>query len=170
MSFHPDTVQQQANSPWGAIVLAASPQGLCGLWFQGQRHEPTGWLYGASAWPQDASNPVLASTLKQLQEYWQGQRTTFDLPLDCSAGTLFQQTVWQALRTLAYGYTCSYGALARQLGRPTAVRAVATAIGRNPISIVIPCHRVLGQNDHLTGYAGGLEKKSALLQLECQSG
>lgn len=166
MSFHPDTVQQQASSPWGGIVLAASPQGLCGLWFQGQLYEPTAFLYGAKAWPQDASNPILSSALAQLQEYWHGKRTVFDLPLDCSGGTEFQQSVWQVLRTIDYGQTCSYSAIARQLGWPKAVRAIATAIGRNPMSIIIPCHRVLGQDGSLTGYAGGLDRKAALLRLE----
>ncbi|GAB3359661.1 MULTISPECIES: methylated-DNA--[protein]-cysteine S-methyltransferase [Giesbergeria] len=168
MPFHPNTVQYRAHSPWGELALAASPQGLCGLWFVGQRHMPT----CLDAWPHHADNPYVHATLEQLQTYWEGQRTTFDLPLDCSSGTPFQQSVWQALRHIRYGQTCSYSALAKHLGKPSAVRAVAAAVGRNPISVIIPCHRVLGQDGSLTGYAGGLERKSALLQLEsaqCQS-
>lgn len=169
MPFHPDTVQHRASSPWGELALAASPQGLCGLWFVGQRHMPAR-LSGIGAWPHHADNPHVHATLEQLQTYWEGQRTAFDLPLDCSSGTPFQQSVWQALCHLHYGETCSYSTLAMRLGKPTAVRAVAAAVGRNPISVIIPCHRVLGQDGSLTGYAGGLERKAALLQLESISG
>jgi len=101
-----------------------------------------------------------------LTQYFAGQRRQFDLPLDLSAGTPFQQTVWQSLQSLTCGQTCSYGVLSAQLGRPTAVRAVSSAVGRNPVSIVVPCHRLLGANGALTGYAGGLDRKAALLKLE----
>ncbi len=105
-------------------------------------------------------------TKAQLDGYFSGQRTTFDGALDLRAGTPFQQAVWQALRAIAPGTTTSYGALSRAIGKPRAVRAVGAAIGRNPISIIVPCHRVVGSSGALTGYAGGLQRKSALLQLE----
>lgn len=149
------------DSPLGLIRVAASPQGVCGVWFEGQRHQPD-----ASAWPTRPNHPLLQQATLQLTQYFAGQRRQFDLPLDLSAGTPFQQTVWQALQSLPFGASCSYGALSAQLGRPTAVRAVSSAVGRNPVSIVVPCHRVLGANGALTGYAGGLGRKAALLKLE----
>ncbi|MGB4360450.1 MAG: methylated-DNA--[protein]-cysteine S-methyltransferase [Rhodoferax sp.] len=149
------------DSPLGLIRVAASPQGVCGVWFEGQRHQPD-----ASAWPTLPDHPLLQQATVQLTQYFAGQRRQFDLPLDLSAGTPFQQTVWQALQSLPFGTSCSYGALSAQLGRPSAVRAVSSAVGRNPVSIVVPCHRVLGANGALTGYAGGLDRKAALLKLE----
>ncbi|MDD2545576.1 MAG: methylated-DNA--[protein]-cysteine S-methyltransferase [Burkholderiaceae bacterium] len=165
MHFHPATVQTSIDTPLGEVHLAASPQGLAGLWFAGQKHLPPS-LSGPQAWPQQAAHPVLQAAASQLQQYLRGERQGFELPLDLSGGTPFQQAVWQALRTMACGQSCSYGALSRQLGRASAVRAVAAAVGRNPISIVVPCHRVLGADGSLTGYAGGLERKQALLALE----
>ncbi|MDO9145293.1 methylated-DNA--[protein]-cysteine S-methyltransferase [Rhodoferax sp.] len=149
------------DSPLGLIRVAASPQGVCGVWFEGQRHQPD-----ASRWPTVEDHPLLQQATVQLTQYFAGQRRQFDLPLDLSAGTPFQQTVWQALQSLPFGTSCSYGALSAQLGRPSAVRAVSSAVGRNPVSIVVPCHRVLGANGALTGYAGGLDRKAALLKLE----
>ena len=102
---------------------------------------------------------------QQLQAYLQGRLTQFNLPL-APQGTAFQQHVWQALQPLAYGTTCSYGALATAIGKPQAVRAMAAAIGKNPLSIIIPCHRVVGSQGQLTGYAGGLARKQWLLGLE----
>jgi methylated-DNA-[protein]-cysteine S-methyltransferase len=102
----------------------------------------------------------------QLQDYFAGHRTVFDLPLDLSRGTAFQQSVWQALLNIGAGTHQSYGQLAARLSKPQAVRAVGAAVGRNPVSIIVPCHRVLGSTGQLTGYAGGLERKRALLQLE----
>jgi methylated-DNA-[protein]-cysteine S-methyltransferase len=101
-----------------------------------------------------------------LQQYFAGQRTLFDLPLNTATGTAFQQAVWQALLTIRPGTTCSYCTLASRIGKPAAVRAVGAAVGRNPLSIIVPCHRVIGTNGSLTGYAGGLARKTALLQLE----
>ena len=101
----------------------------------------------------------------QLDEYFAGQRNDFDLAVD-PAGTPFQRDVWQALRTIPYGMTTNYGTLAQHLGKPKASRAVGAANGRNPISIVIPCHRVIGANGDLTGYAGGMARKESLLKLE----
>lgn len=149
------------DSPLGPMTLAASRQGLCGVWFDGQKHQPD-----TSAWPRDASHPVLMQTQAQLAAYFSGQRSVFDVPLDLGQGTEFQQGVWSALLEIAPGATTTYSGLARRLARPLAVRAVAAAIGRNPISIIVPCHRVLGAGGALTGYAGGLDRKAALLQLE----
>ena len=110
-------------------------------------------------------NPILVRTAKQLQEYFAGTRNRFDLELDFS-GTDFQKKVWQALLTIPFGETRSYSEIARQIGNPSAVRAVGAANGKNPISIVAPCHRVIGASGKLTGFAGGLEAKERLLTLE----
>ncbi|MDO9149194.1 MAG: methylated-DNA--[protein]-cysteine S-methyltransferase [Hydrogenophaga sp.] len=152
------------TSPLGTLLLAASTQGLAGVWFSNQRHRPSEGLI--HSWPTDASNPVLQATAQQLSRYWEGGLNRFDLPLDLSDGTLFQQSVWSALCAIPPGQTLRYGELASQIGRPAAVRAVGTAIGRNPLSIVVPCHRVVGADGSLTGYAGGLDRKAALLRLE----
>lgn len=165
MQYPCDTVQCRTTTPLGDVRLAASALGLVGLWFDGQRHLPAR-LDGAGAWPIDNHHPVLRAAALQLQEYLQGQRTQFDLPLDLPCGTPFQQAVWRALLAIPRGATTSYGALARRLGNPHAVRAVGAAVGRNPISVVVPCHRVLGSGGALTGYAGGLTRKVALLRLE----
>jgi methylated-DNA-[protein]-cysteine S-methyltransferase len=151
-------------SPLGTIVIAATDTALVGLWFDGQRHQPD-----PSTWPLVQHHPVLDATKVQLAQYFAGQRQQFDLPLDLSAGTAFQQHVWAQLQAIASGNTVSYGQLSQQLGNPKAVRAVGAAVGRNPISIVVPCHRVLGANGALTGYAGGLDRKTALLQLESRT-
>lgn len=161
MKHFTDTVTTIFNSPLGLMRLAASPHGLCGVWFEGQRHQAD-----ASGWPSAANHPLLQQTIAQLTQYFAGQRRQFDVPLDLSAGTPFQQAVWQGLQNLAFGQTCSYGALSAQIGRPTAVRALSGAVARNPVSIIVPCHRVLGANGALTGYAGGLDRKAALLKLE----
>lgn len=161
MKFHPSTVQTRYASPLGPMIVAATDAGLAGLWFEDQRHLPE-----SSDWPQASAHPVLLQAIAQLDEYFRGRRSCFALPLDLQGGTAFQQSVWQALLAIPAGATTSYGAISRQVGRPAAVRAVGAAIGRNPVSIVVPCHRVLGRDGSLTGYAGGLERKSALLALE----
>lgn len=167
MQFHPLTVQARADTSLGPVRLAASPAGLSGVWFEGQRHEPTAQLHGPDAWAIGPSDhPVLREAARQLQQYLGGQRLHFELPLDLSGGTAFQQSVWRALLQIDRGQTISYGALGLQLGNPSAVRAVGAAVGRNPLSVVVPCHRVLGANGSLTGYAGGLDRKRALLTLE----
>lgn len=166
MQFHPDTQQIRVASALGPVRLAASPVGLCGLWFEGQRHEPA-TLNGAGAWPMArAGSPVLNAAAAQLVEWLAGKRHDFDLPLDLSGGTPFQQAVWRALLGIAWGQTRSYGEVAQIAGAPAAVRAVGAAVGRNPLSLVLPCHRVLGASGALTGYAGGLERKRALLAME----
>ena len=165
MQFHPSTVQARTDTPLGTVRLAASPTGLCGLWFDGQRHLPAP-LNGPLAWHEAPEHPVLRQATEQLRQYLCGERQHFDLPLDLTGGTPFQQAVWQALQRIPIGHTMSYAALGLQIGRPTAVRAVGNAVGRNPLSVVVPCHRVLGLDGSLTGYAGGLERKAALLHLE----
>ena len=159
----PALLTRTLDTPLGAMLLAASPQGLAGAWFcSGQRDTPD-----ASGWTTaPASHPVLSAAATQLAQYFADERTAFELPLDLSAGTAFQQRVWRALLALPWGQTCSYGALAQQIGQPQAVRALGGAVGRNPISIIVPCHRVLGAKGALTGYSGGLERKVALLQRE----
>ena len=152
------------NSPLGLITLAASEKGLCGLWFENQKHGPS--LTMIQSWRIDPSNTFLQQTQTQLLAYFSGQHTVFNVPLDLSAGTPFQQAVWQALLTIPSASSQSYGHLARQLNNPNAVRAVGAAVGRNPVSIIVPCHRILGAGGQLTGYAGGLWRKQALLKLE----
>ena len=166
MQYHPHTVQARADTALGPVRLAASPTGLCGIWFEGQRHEPSQQLYGSTAWAEADGHPLLQAATGQLQQYLRGERDGFDLPLDLSGGTPFQQQVWQALRGIAPGATTSYGSLSAAIGKPAAVRALGAAVGRNPVSIVVPCHRVVGADGSLTGYAGGLERKTALLSLE----
>jgi methylated-DNA-[protein]-cysteine S-methyltransferase len=165
MKFNPSIVQTAFISPLGPMTLAATPAGLAGVWFNGQRHLPDE-LASPSSWPANASHPVLKKTAKQLTQYFAGQRQTFDVPLDLSGGTAFQQAVWQALLAIPSGKTTSYGSISKTTGNAAAVRAVGAAVGRNPISIIVPCHRVLGADGSLTGYAGGLDRKTALLKLE----
>jgi methylated-DNA-[protein]-cysteine S-methyltransferase len=152
------------NSPLGWITLAASEKGLCGLWFENQKHGPS--LTMIQSWHIDPSNPFLQQAQMQLLAYFSGQHTVFSVPLDLSVGTPFQQSVWQALLTIPSASSQSYGHLARQLNNPKAVRAVGAAVGRNPVSIIVPCHRILGSGGQLTGYAGGLWRKQSLLKLE----
>jgi len=149
------------ESPLGGITLAATDLGLAGVWFDHQRHEPD-----MSGWHRYDAHPVLREAAVQLLDYFAGRRLHFDLPLDLGHGTAFQRSVWKALLAIPPGKTTSYGALGDEIGRPRAVRAVGAAVGRNPISVVVPCHRVLGADGGLTGYAGGLERKSTLLALE----
>jgi methylated-DNA-[protein]-cysteine S-methyltransferase len=165
MNFHPSIVQDSYASPLGRITMAATDAGLAGVWFEGQRHLPKE-LNEPSAWPAHSAHAVLKQTAQQLGEYFGGNRNTFDLALDLSGGTAFQQLVWQALLRIGSGHTCSYGSISQSIGNPAAVRAVGAAVGRNPISIIVPCHRVIGADGTLTGYAGGLDKKTALLKLE----
>jgi methylated-DNA-[protein]-cysteine S-methyltransferase len=150
------------DGPLGRMLLATTPQGLCGLWFtQGQRDCPP-----HADWPLDATHPVLVAATEQLRRYFDGRLHRFELPLDLGGGTAFQQQAWRALLDIGWGETIRYGELARRMGRPAASRAAGVAIGRNPISIVVPCHRVVGAGGALTGYAGGLARKRWLLQLE----
>lgn len=161
MKYSETTVQTRYASPLGPVILAASDDGLTCVWFDGQSHQPD-----TARWPVVCDHPLLQRAQAQLSDYFAGRRTNFDLPLDLSGGTDFQQSVWRALLQIPFGATLSYGALSARIGKPAAVRAVAGAVARNPVSILVPCHRVLGAGAALTGYAGGLPRKTALLQLE----
>lgn len=148
------------DSPVGPLLLAASDAGMHAIEFHESRHPARrgdDWLEG--------SHPLLRRAQAQLEEYFQGRRHGFDLPL-APRGTDFQQTVWRALATIPYGQTASYAQLAERIGRPTASRAVGAANGRNPLPIVLPCHRVIGADGSLTGFGGGLPTKRFLLELE----
>jgi methylated-DNA-[protein]-cysteine S-methyltransferase len=152
-------------SPVGDLTLVASDKGLVAiLW---ENDSPDRVRLGTTA--EDAGHPVLAATETQLREYFAGTRTAFDLPLDFR-GTDFQKSVWAELLAIPFGETRSYGEIASKLGRPKASRAVGAANGRNPISIVAPCHRVIGSTGKLTGFAGGLDAKHYLLTLEGRAG
>jgi len=154
-------VHKVIASPVGQLKLVASDRGLKAvLW---EEDNPARVPLDASR--ESGSHPVLAQAEIQLGQYFAGERHDFQLPLDF-AGTVFQQIVWRALLDIRYGETCSYENLAHRIGKPTAHRAVGAANGRNPISIIVPCHRVLGKNGALTGFAGGLGAKTYLLNLE----
>ena len=153
--------QARIDTPLGALLAAATAKGLAGLWFDGDAHHP-----GVLDAPEDAQQAFIAMVREQLARYWRGDAALrFDLPLDAQ-GTPFQRSVWQALLLIPSGQTSTYTEVAQRAGVPRAVRAVGAAIGRNPLSIVVPCHRVLGRDGSLTGYAGGLQRKQALLRLE----
>jgi methylated-DNA-[protein]-cysteine S-methyltransferase len=137
----------------------ASEGVLIGLYLRDQRHRPDASMFGGS------DDTGFDEAVRQLDEYFRGTRTAFDLPV-APQGTEFQRTVWAALRGIPYGETVTYGQLAATIDRPTASRAVGLANGRNPISIVIPCHRVVGSGGALTGYGGGVERKRLLLEHE----
>jgi methylated-DNA-[protein]-cysteine S-methyltransferase len=164
MKFDPNMVYAECTSAQGNLYLAATQRGLAGMWFIDQRHLPdvSSWQRSEGA----SQLQILKDTKQQLEAYFAGTLQEFDLPLDLSAGTPFQQSVWQALLKIPFGKTTSYGALSSSIGKPLAVRAVGTAIGRNPIGISVPCHRVVGADGSLTGYAGGLHRKEAFLALE----
>jgi methylated-DNA-[protein]-cysteine S-methyltransferase len=148
-------------SPVGQLKLVASDVGLVAILWENDKPRRV----RLSDLIQDQTHPILAETERQLGEYFAGNRKHFALTLDIR-GTPFQKEVWQALLGIPFGQTRTYGQLARQLGNPTATRAVGAANGRNPISIVVPCHRVIGSSGKLTGFAGGLETKERLLHLE----
>lgn len=147
------------DSPIGPLTVVGDGGAIVGLFMDGGRHLPDPDWFGAR---DDAGFDEAA---RQLDEYFAGRRTDFDLPLRPS-GTPFQRQVWAALREIPYAWTISYGELARRIGQPHASRAVGLANGRNPISVIVPCHRVIGANGALTGYGGGLERKRHLLALE----
>jgi methylated-DNA-[protein]-cysteine S-methyltransferase len=149
------------DSPVGRLTLVATDAGLAAVLWENDR--PGRVRLGELA--EDGDHPVLAETRRQLDEYFAGTRTVFELPLDF-AGTDFQKAVWRALLTIPFGETRSYGDIARQIANPAAVRAVGAANGKNPISIIAPCHRVIGASGELTGFAGGLKAKETLLALE----
>ena len=149
-------------SPLGEMLLVANPDGtaLAGLYLASQKYFPD-----AARWDDAPQLPLFRVAAVQLREYFAGARTTFDLPLE-PAGTPFQRQVWAAIAAVPFAATITYGELAARCGRPSAVRAAGAATGRNPLTIVIPCHRIVGSGGALTGYAGGLDRKRALLALE----
>lgn len=145
-------------TPVGVLQLVASDKGLCGVYFSSNKKD----------FPQaqrDDNHPVLRATQQQLEEYFAGERKDFDLPLDMQ-GTVFQIKAWRALQQIPYGQTYSYGQQAEAIGDKKKARAVGMANGRNPLSIVVPCHRVVGANGSLTGFGGGLQTKQRLLEHE----
>ena len=149
------------ESPLGQILLTATDSALSGLHFVGEKYYP-----GISAaWTHDINATAIESAIAQIDEYFAGKRKSFELPL-APDGTEFQRQVWDALTKLRFGETATYAQLAHRIGNPKAVRAVGAANGRNPISIIVPCHRVIGADGSLIGYAGGLARKKALLELE----
>lgn len=151
------------DSPVGPLTLVAEDDALAGLYQSDQRHLPTAASFGAR------DDTALPQVREQLAAYFDGALEQFDVPL-ALRGTPFQVQVWAALRDVPYGSTCTYGDLAAAIGRPTAIRAVGAANGRNPVCIVIPCHRVVGADGSLTGYAGGVGRKRYLLDLEAGTG
>ena len=154
------TAHTTLDTPLGAMLLVRTAQGLAGAWFEGQKDHP-----GVLAAPRRSEDALLTKTAAQLTEYFSGERTEFDLPLDLH-GTEFECGVWRALLKISAGKTQSYGDIARAVSSPKGVRAVGSAVGKNPLSIIVPCHRVMGSDGSLTGYAGGLDRKRALLKLE----
>lgn len=153
------------RSPVGELRLIAGDSGLRAILWSAEDVTRIAFIEGADL--VEGTTPILDRTVMQLEEYFAGTRREFDLPLD-PAGTPFQQSAWMVLRTIPYGKTISYGQQALQLGDPNKARAVGAANGKNPLSIVVPCHRVIGSTGHLTGFAGGLDTKSWLLDHERQ--
>ena len=155
--------QAEIDSPLGVLTAVATERGLAGLWFDAQKHHP-----GALDAPVNAAHRHIAAARAWLDAYWARRSTdiiALTLALD-PQGTPFQRAVWQALLKIKPGRTSTYGEIASKAGKPEAARAAGAAIGRNPIGIIVPCHRVIGRDGSLTGYAGGLERKEALLKLE----
>jgi methylated-DNA-[protein]-cysteine S-methyltransferase len=149
------------DSPIGPLLLTTDGEALTGIYLDSERGAQPPLDVGA----EDPAHPVLVDAAEQLSAYFAGERDDFDLPLAAS-GTDFQHTVWAALVEIPYGETISYGELARRVGNPNASRAVGLANGRNPLPIIVPCHRVIGANGTLTGYGGGVERKQWLLDHE----
>ncbi|MQY05366.1 methylated-DNA--[protein]-cysteine S-methyltransferase [Actinomadura macrotermitis] len=149
------------DSPVGPLTLVADDDGITGLYMDLQRHRPQQETFGG----RNDDDPRFAAAAEQLTAYFAGELTTFDLPLSLH-GTPFQRTVWEALQTIPYGETVSYGQLAQEIGKPSASRAVGLANGKNPVGVIVPCHRVVGSTGGLTGYGGGLERKRFLLDFE----
>lgn len=150
------------ETPAGTVRLFASDEGLRGAMWSGQDLGP---LKLAGETVDGPEHPILSKAVRELGEYFAGKRRTFDIPLD-PVGTEFQKRAWRELRKVPYGETRTYGEQAKAIGKPTASRAVGAANGRNPLSIFVPCHRIIGANGALTGFAGGLQAKRLLLDLE----
>jgi methylated-DNA-[protein]-cysteine S-methyltransferase len=152
------------QSPHGRMLLVADDKALTAVCFVGQKYAPR----VASDWKRDAGHPLLRKAKRELAEYFSGKRTRFSVKL-APHGTPFQRSVWKAISGVPFGRTIPYAELARRAGRPGSARAAGAATGRNPIGIIVPCHRIVGSNGSLTGYAGGLAKKRALLALEARA-
>jgi methylated-DNA-[protein]-cysteine S-methyltransferase len=172
MPFQTHLHSKIVATPLGDMLLAASSKRLAGTWFvQDQQHMPNAALM--QSWPiakkGDASQAILNRAAHQLTQYFSGKLKAFDLPFDLSSGTAFQQSVWREIIKIDFGKTNTYGVICQAISKPQAARAVGAATGRNPISIIIPCHRVVGSTGAMTGYAGGLDRKLALLALEHES-
>lgn len=150
------------DSPVGALVLTSNGEAITGLFMEKYQGEP----FSIGDWTRD--DGLFHEAADQLRAYFAGELTEFDLPI-ATGGAPFQQRVWAELRKIPYGSTISYGELARRIGNPKASRAVGSANGDNPISIIIPCHRVIGSNGKLTGYGGGIERKKFLLEFEAET-
>jgi len=155
------TLYTEMASPLGTLQLTAENGALTGVHFPGQKHDRP----RQPEWQRADDEPVLVQARAALAEYFEGRRTQFDLPL-APRGTAFQQAVWRALLAVPFGATSTYGAIALAIRKPSAVRAVGAAVGANPIGIIVPCHRIIGRDGSLTGYAGGLDRKAKLLALE----
>lgn len=149
------------STPLGTVFAVAAGSALTGIYFDGQRYAPQ----IPAEWREDPAHAPLAECARQLTEYFAGQRDCFDLPL-APDGTEFQRRVWGEIARIPFGATLTYAELAARAGAPGAARAAGAATGRNPLSIVVPCHRVVGTDGSLTGYAGGLERKTRLLEIE----
>lgn len=149
------------DTPLGRLRLTAVNEGLTSIGFDGDRYARP----QDPSWVRDAAFPALRRGVAQIAAYFAGKRSVFDLPL-APPGTTFQRAVWKAIATVQWGETISYAELARRAGHPGSARAAGAATGRNPLAIVVPCHRIVGSDGSLTGYAGGLDRKRALLALE----
>ncbi|MGB3258573.1 MAG: methylated-DNA--[protein]-cysteine S-methyltransferase [Ornithinimicrobium sp.] len=161
-------VHHRMDSPLSTLSLVAEGGALVGVYFEQHRHAPQRSAFGREVSEDEVeAHDVLGATRRQLDEYFAGRRRDFDLSF-AAEGSDFQQRVWSALRDIPYGQTASYGQLAARIGAPKAARAVGLANGRNPLSIVVPCHRVIGSTGALTGYGGGAAHKQALLDLEAR--
>ena len=164
MAEHPGSRHAVIDSPIGPLTIAATARGVSGIYMENHAHPPAPEVLGERL-ADAGEDPFIARAAEELGGYFDGKRTTFDIPLDPS-GTEFQKRVWALLAAIPFGHTRTYGELAAELGDPKLTRAVGTANGRNPVSIIVPCHRVIGADGSLTGYAGGLERKLFLLRLE----
>jgi len=149
------------ESPMGRMLIVATDQGLSGLYFADQKY----YREVERDWPRGVHHKIVRETARELKEYFAGTRKEFDVPL-AAEGTPFQTSIWRAICSVKYGQSITYLELARRAGHPEAVRAAGTATGRNPITIIVPCHRIVGSDGSLTGYAGGLQRKRALQELE----
>jgi methylated-DNA-[protein]-cysteine S-methyltransferase len=149
------------ESPFGKMLLLSSTEALVGLYFVGQKYYPR----TDKTRQENGDIPPLRQTARELDEYFANRRVHFEVPL-APYGTTYQHAIWKAIATVPHGQTISYSELARRAGYPESPRAAGTATGQNPIGIIVPCHRIIGANGSLTGYAGGLDKKRALLALE----